>query len=291
MDRRLIGLGVLFVGPPLALVMFFMAYPLVYGFYLSLTSWNGLSGSPTFVGLKNFANMIGDTVILTSLWHTLEYSLTITFAITILGLIIAVLLQSKVRGYSFFRSAFYLPFMLPFAITGILFSSMYAPRMGLISAALGTLGFQALANIPWLGNPDTALWAVVAKDVWGATGFSMLLFIAGVSTIPEDVFESAKIDGASGLQTFVHVTLPMIKNVFTTAVVLFLILSFKVFDTVWVMTQGGPGRSTEVITTLLYKTAFRQFEFGYASAIAVLMFAIMFPLSLLYLRFSGFARE
>jgi raffinose/stachyose/melibiose transport system permease protein len=282
----------LFLAPALFLVGVFFLFPLAQTIYLSFTSWNGVVGTaPTYRGLANFADLWTDPRIPTVIWHNVLYMVLATGGTVLIGLLLASLLDMKVRGWRIFRGTFYLSVMIPAIVTGRLFVSLYSPYIGLINPIIeflcGLAGLQA-PTIMWLSDPPIVMFSIILKDVWQYAGFPMLLFIAGLSAIPTELYEAAMLEGASEWQIYWQIKLPMIRSVTAIAVVLQLIFSFRVFDTVWTMTQGGPGGSSEVLTTYLFKQAFQTQSFGYGSAIAIMMVLIIFPVAVVYLRLSKF---
>jgi ABC-type sugar transport system permease subunit len=277
-------LAYLFVLPSIFFISAFILYPLAFTVYLSFLDWNGLFGPRTFVGLRNFERLATDSNVLTALINNVTYMVLGTIGTVVLGLIIATLLDSKIRGWALFRNTFYFSVLLPSVVTGILFISLYNPQLGLIDSLLGLLGFKSLSHLAWLADPKIALFAVILKDVWQYSGFPMLLFIAAFANIPDEIYEAARVEGASGLQIFFRIRLPLIRQVLATVVTLQILFSFKVFDSLWVMTHGGPGHASEVLSTYLFKVAFSQQDFGYGSAIGIFMAIVIFPASLLYIR-------
>lgn len=272
-----------FLLPALLLYAVFVMYPYLQAIYISLTKWRGLTPTPEFIGLENFADLLGDDLFWNALSHNLIYLIFIP-AITIsIALYLAFLLtHGKARYSRFYRVAFFFPQVMSLVAIGVLWSFVYHPTIGILSRIAGLLGSSE--PIAWLGNPDLALGAVGAVVVWQAVGFYMVLFIAGMESIPVTYYEAATIDGASRWDLFWKVTLPMLWDTVRTALVFLAIGAIDMFAITQTMTEGGPNRSTDVLATYVYDRAFLKSNFGYATAVAVAMFAIAFVLSLLTMR-------
>jgi ABC-type sugar transport system permease subunit len=269
----------LFLTPAFALMAAFILYPLVRGMYLSLFEWNGIF-PPEYVGLLNFEYLLEDTTFFKALRNNIQYSIFTTLGTTVLGFSLAYAIERRVRGWRIFKVAYFIPVMMSGTVVGLLWGLMYDPTFGPINR------FLALFGIPgpeWLGDPDTAMWAVIAVTIWQYTGFSMIIFLAALEAIPVDIQEAATLDGISHLQRVFLIQLPLVRSVFAVWTMLQIIFSFKVFDLVFAMTGGGPGEATVVLGVHLYNTAFRFTQFGYGSALAVAMAAIIILLTIVYM--------
>lgn len=276
------GAVVLFVLPAITVYVVFVAYPIVTTFYYSLLEWSGF-GLPTFIGFDNFRTMIGDSLVWRSLWHNailVVASLGIQLPI---GLALALLLFSSIRGTRFFRTVYFMPLLMSTVAVGILWSFIYNPTFGVINNVLGFVGLDALQR-GWLGDADTALGAIIAVIAWQYIPFYMILFRAGITSIPEDLYEAAHVDGANSPQRLRFITLPLLRGTIRTAVLLSVIGSLKYFDLIWIMTLGGPSGATELMSTYMVKQAFTRSNLGYGSAIAVVLFllALCFTVAVLY---------
>ncbi|MGD0330843.1 MAG: sugar ABC transporter permease [Nitrososphaeria archaeon] len=259
---------------------------------MSFSSWNGILGVPIrWIGLFNFGRLLIDPDIINAIELSLIYMILTTLGTVLVGLVLASLLDMRVRGWNTFRAIFYLSVLLPAIVTGRLFVTMYNPNVGLIQPLLTFIYGLVKLHAPviyWLSDAKIVIYSIILKDIWQYAGFPMIIFIAGFSTIPVEVSEAALVEGATEWQIFRHIKLPLIRNVFAIALTLQLIFSFKVFDTVWTMTEGGPGTSTQVLAVYLYKEAFIGSVFGYSAAIAVLMILIIFPIAIASLKLSRF---
>jgi raffinose/stachyose/melibiose transport system permease protein len=259
----------LFVLPILLLHLIVVIGPSLAAFYYSLTDWSGM-GTADFVGLENFRKLLFDDMSFRKAFtNNLKWSaffLTIPFA---LALVVASLLAGIRRGAMFYRTTLFLPYVIPSVIVASIWKNLMNPRLGL-GPQLVKLGVSGLDRA-FLGNRDTVLLAVAFIDNWHFWGFLMVLFLAAMQNIPRDLYDSAKIDGANRWHEFWHVTIPGIRPTLVFMLMMVAVWSFLVFDYVWLLTQGGPANSSEVLGTLLYKQAFNRFEAGYASAIGLTM--------------------
>jgi multiple sugar transport system permease protein/alpha-1,4-digalacturonate transport system permease protein len=254
-----VGFGVLTLIPVIAL------------FYLAFTSWNAFGTAP-WVGLDNFTRMFGDSSFYTSLTNTLYYTalhipLTLGAA---LGL--ALLLNKKLRGVAFFRTAAFFPYITSIVAIAVVWNMLFSPEYGPINQLLTAVGVD---NPPgWTTSSDWSMPAVIIVGTWREMGYYMLLFLAGLQTIPPELYEAARMDGAGPWQRFRNVTLPSLRPTTFLVTVLLTIGSFKVFDLILVMTNGGPGQSTLVLSQFIYQKGFVENQFGYASAVSIVLFLI-----------------
>jgi N-acetylglucosamine transport system permease protein len=271
-----------FLLPALLLYGLFVVYPYLRAMYVSLTNWSGISPTLRFIGLRNFQRLFQDQYFWNALRHNATYLVTLPFIIIALALFFAFVITQGVRLSSFYRIAFFFPQVMSVVAVGVLWNFVYHPTIGVLNAALRLVG---VSNPPsWLGHPGTALAAVGAVVVWQAIGFYMVFFIAGMEGIPVAFYEVARIEGASGWQTFWRVTFPLLWENTRVALVYLAIGVLDMFGITQTMTEGGPSRATDVLATYLYQNAFTHSQFGYATAIAVTLFVIVFLLSILVLR-------
>jgi multiple sugar transport system permease protein/sn-glycerol 3-phosphate transport system permease protein len=271
----------LFILPSLFGVVAFLLLPVVIVAVVSFFDWELLS-TPKFVGLKNYRHLLADESMRHSLLVTVYYVVLSIPAQTILALLLAILLNQKIRGKTLFRAMYVVPWMATPVVMGLVWTWVFDPRNGAINAFLATFG---ITGPDWLTSSTFAMPAIAAVQVWQYTGYNMLFFLAGLQSIPKELYEVSSLDGASAVQQFFSVTLPMLRPTTFFVLVTNVIGSFQVFDTVFVMTNGGPGNSTEVINFKIYQTAFQFFDFGYASAIAMVLFVLILTVTLFQVRY------
>ncbi|MEU7857558.1 sugar ABC transporter permease [Nonomuraea sp. NPDC049141] len=273
----------LFIGPSLLGVLAFLLLPMVIVLVLSFFHWELLS-PPTFAGLDNYRRLAGDGQSWHSLWITVGYVLLCIPLQTVLALVLALLLNQRIKGVRVFRSLFVVPWMATPIVMGLVWNWIFDPRDGAINSALALIG---VTGPDWLSDATWALPAVALVNVWQHTGYNMLFFLAGLQGIPKELYDAAATDGATPRQRFWRVTLPLLNPTMFFVMVTNLIGAFQVFDTVFVMTNGGPSQSTEVINFKIFQTAFREFDFGYASTLSMLLFAVILGVTLVQVRFFG----
>ena len=271
----------LFVGLPMLLFLVFSVYPMLYAGYLSFTEFT-FTQPPTFIGLQNFARLRTDGVFHAALLNTTIYTLGVVLGGVALSFFAALLLNQKIRGVTIFRTAYYMPVITSTVASGMIWLWLYAPSAGLINQALEAVG---LPPQKWLLDPQLALPSIMIMAIWKNLGFTMLIFLAALQGIPRHLYESAELDGANGWHKIWSITLPLIKPATFFIFVTAMISSFQVFGSVYVMTKGGPGYATTTIVMQIYLNAFRYLRMGYASAQALVLFAIIFTLALINWRF------
>lgn len=274
-----------FLLPALLMLAVFLVYPLLSSFRLSLLEWNGLGNTAKYVGGQNWAELARDGVFGTAIRNNgLLALLSIAVQIPV-GLILAFLLDRAGRGSRLLKVLYFLPLLMSSVAIGTVFRSVYDPNFGPINAVLRALHLDALAQ-DWLGNPNLSLMSVIAVVCWQNIPFYMLLFLAGLSSMPAELKEAATLDGANDRVIFWKITLPFLQGTIRTATVLSLIGSLRYFDMVYVMTGGGPSNSSEVMATYMYRTVFAGFNIGYGAAISTAMFVIVAATAALALRAS-----
>jgi multiple sugar transport system permease protein len=275
-------LGYLFILPVVLGLLIWTFGPMLASAYYSLTDYK-IVDTPEFVGIQNFVELLTeDKDFGRSLSVTIRYALMFVVLGQIVGLALAVLLTQKVRGLTFFRTFFYLPIIVPYAASAVLWKYLYNKDYGPINGFIQSIG---LPQINWLGSPESALFALVLMSVW-ANAVTTIIYVAGLQQIPEELTDAAKIDGANGIQRFVRVTMPMLSPTIFFNVVTGVIGAFQFFVPAFIMTGGGPVKSTYFYNYNLYEKAFQWLEMGYASAMAWVMFAIIIVLTLLIFRSS-----
>ncbi len=271
--RRRNWMPYLWILPAITLYAVFKLLPMIAGLYLAMLKWDGIA-APEFVGLRNFARIFSDDVIGIALWHNVLYALGTVVGKIVLSLLLALLLNQALRGRVFYRTALFLPVVMSFVVVGILWSWLYSTQFGLINALLTNIGLDMLAH-DWLGDTNTALWALMVVDTWKWYGFHMVIFLAGLQTIPQELYEAAHIDGASRIQRFAHITLPLLEPVMLVNVTLALMGAFNVFDIPYIMTEGGPANSTIVMALHIYISGFKFYQFGYAAALSYVLLVLV----------------
>lgn len=282
----------LFILPALLLILFIVFLPIVLNLYNSFFRWNSFEAGKTFVGFDYYVRLFKDPVFFTALKNNSLYAIISLICQVGGGIIIAAILEDKLirRFQPFFRTVFFIPSVISIAVVGLMWQLIYNPEIGLVNGVLNAIG-QSEWTHSWLGDSKTAIYAVVAVSQWQYTGYMTMLFLIAMQKIPMEYYEAAMIDGASKINSFFHITLPQIKEMILVGSVITVIGAFKVFDEVYVMTFGGPGRSTEVLGTMLYRSAFRNDEMGYASTIGTIIFIITLTLSLIQMKLGKSGQE
>ena len=270
-----------FTFPAIIVFAIFYCFPIIASFVMSITNWNiKRISSPKFTGLKNFSRLFSDDYFLLALKNTVLFAVVTTVGIVVLGLLLALLLNSAlVKGKAFFRTTFYLPAVLSLIVVGIMFRAVYKLDGGILNQILNMIGLSGLAH-DWLGDGHTALWGIVFVQVWKWSGFAMAIYLAGLQAIPKDYYEAAEIDGATPLQQFKNITLPLLAPAFTVVITQNTIGGFKVFEQVYVMTNGGPGNATQVLNTYIYKE-FSKGTLGRSSAASLILFVVIAVIAVL----------
>lgn len=280
---RKFGIGYTFVLPALFLYSVFKLYPFLGSLYLSLTDWDGARQTVSLVGLGNYARLATDPLLWLSLGHNLLWVTVGTAAPIVLGLFLAMLLWGRVRGFTFFRTVYFMPVVLSSVIVAIIWGWIYHPIFGILNRGLQLIGLGALAR-GWLGEPATALYAILAAATWREIGFYFVIFLAGLQNVDLEIVDAARVDGANAWQRFRHVILPQLTHVVTMVTAIGLIDGFNAFDLVFVMTGGGPANSSELIATYTYRQAFMQSEVGYGAALSMVMTVLSLVVTLVFIR-------
>ncbi len=259
----------------LLLYTVFMVVPGLMGFYYSFTDWSSFSREINWVGLENFRTIFSsNTNYLSYIRNTLTFTVVTIALKTVIGLGLALLLNAAITwGRSWHRVLIYLPVVIPMLVVGILFKSILHPATGLLNNTLRAVGLDFLAR-QWLVDPAIALYSVIGVDTWKGVGYIMVILLAGLQAIPQDYYEAADIDGASGWKKLLHITVPLLMPAITVTTVLNLLHGLKVFDIVYVLTNGGPGYATEVVFTSVFKE-FSKGRYGISTALSTLLFTIM----------------
>lgn len=266
--------------PSLFMVVFFLLVPMARNIYYSLFEWDGLS-KPVFSGLRNFLALFSDSNFLVSMRNTVIWVVfTLVFPMAG-GLLIAGLIRG-IRGENVFKSVFYIPLTISFVSTSMIWKYMFSPDFGVINSLLSMISAKPV-RISWLTDVPLNTYSMLIAWTWQQLGVNMVLFLMGLTSIPSDPVEAAIIDGASKWQTFVHVTMPMLRPVTTVVITMAMVNSFKAFDIIYVTTWGGPYRSSETLAMTMFRETFTNFKMGYGAAIAVLLSAIVILISAFYI--------
>ena len=275
--------GYAFIIPNLVGYTVFVFIPVIFSFVLSVMSWDGSQRPMEFVGLANFADIFGDKIFRGTLVHTVSYALMTVLPTLVLALLLAVLLNNKIKGVAIFRTAFYFPYIASIVAVGAVWNMLFQPDFGPVNEILKFLG---LKNPPrWVVDKDWAMVAVSIVSVWKYMGYYMIVYLAALQGISSSLYEAASIDGAPGWQNLLYMTGPMFTPPTFFGLIMLTLQGFKVIDLVYVMTGGGPGNATKTLVNYIYEKAFTSWEFGPASAGAIVLFAIVLVITLI--QFSG----
>ncbi|NTU27127.1 sugar ABC transporter permease [Bacillus tequilensis] len=281
----------LFLVPALVFLLF-VYIPIFENVFLSLFQWSSFSPEKTFIGLKNYVELFHDPVFYQALSNNVLYAVISIVCQVFGGLILAAVLEDKlVRKWSpFFRTVFFLPVVISMTVIALLFDFIYNPETGLLNQLLQAVGLDQLTRA-WLGEDSTAMLSVIFVSQWQSVGYIAMLYIVSIQKIPDELYEAARLDGAGKIQQFFHITIPQTKEMSFVAVVMTLTGAFTVFNEPYILTGGGPGNASEVLSTFLYKSAFTKDMMGYASAIATVVLIITLALSLMQMKFFKTGKE
>ncbi len=271
-----------FISPTLVIFLTFIIFPVFFSFYLSFHQWNMFSTEQSYVGLENYVRLFGESEFWEVLKNTLIYTIGTVPLNMALSLWVAYVLNRKIIGKKFLRTAFFAPVIISPVAAAVIWRWMYDPNFGLINYFLSFFGIK---GPNWLNEPNSAMFALILMAVWKTFGINMVLFSAGLQGIPENYYEAADIDGAGRWSKFWRITIPLLSPTTFFIMVMSIIGSFQVFDIVYVLTSGGPLGSTKVLVFYLYEHAFKFFEMGYASAVAYVLFTILIILTLLQVKY------
>ncbi|MBE8516044.1 sugar ABC transporter permease [Amycolatopsis sp. H6(2020)] len=262
-----------FTLPALLLFAFVVLVPSARGVYYAFTDWDGLSPDFSWIGFGNFAAMVDDPAATQALWHTLVIAVAITVIQNGVGLLLALGVNTTIKSRNVLRVLLFAPAVVTPIVSAYLWRNLLGPD-GAVNSLLGLVGLDSWRQ-DWLGDPDIALWSVVGVIVWQFAGYSMVIFLAGLQSIPKEIHEAAAIDGAGAVRRFWSVTRPLLAPAFTINLMLSIIGGLKLFDQVYALTGGGPGHATDTLSTLIYKDAFTLGEFGYSIALAVVLTVVV----------------
>jgi len=262
-----------FLLPAVMTMLLLVIFPTLFALYISLTRWNLTEAETrTFIGLANYLNLLRELRFWEALGRTAAFMTVSTLATLALGMVLALLLNRPLPVKNLFRTLLIVPMIITPVVVGLTWRFMYNPELGMINYLISELGFEKIA---FLGKTATSLPAVILTDIWQYTPFALLILLAGLESLPNEPFEAAQLDGASEWQTFWGITLPMMKGPLLVAVLFRVMFSFNTFDTIYVMTGGGPGRSSETLIMYAYRLGFEQWHMGESAAIALIMLVLV----------------
>lgn len=264
--------GYIYIAPVLLFLAVFVFFGIAYNLVISLYDWNGIS-EKVFSGIDNFSALFNDPKFYEALNHTVQVIIICIPGSMALGLVFAVLLHSTNVFGKFFKSVYFLPHVIAIVTIGITFQGIYEPNFGLLNETLRFLGMDALA-LSWLADPHLALYAIMAAWIYAHVGFYFLIYYTSLLNIDQEIFEAARIDGANVFRQFTRIVFPLLKGSHVTLLILGVISALKVFDLVWIMTEGGPAGSSELMSTFLFREALLEYKTGYSSAISMVLLAI-----------------
>ncbi len=262
----------MFILPAVLGTFIFIIIPVVCSFSLSFTDWD-LLNDIKFVGLDNYKNILTDGLFWKMLGNTFVYAISVSVFGVIIPLILASMLNNKIRGSEFYKTAYFIPFITPMIVIALVWQWIFDPNIGGINTLLNL-------HVNWLYDKAFAMPVLIVVSVWKLIGYNMIIFLSGFASINQELLEASKIDGANSFNTFRHITIPLLSSTIFFVIVITSISSFQVFDLIYMMTEGGPENSTMVLVYSIYKYAFEYFDVGRASAIAYVLFAIIFILVL-----------
>lgn len=274
--------GVVFILPQLVSLICFGIIPIVIAFILSFYEWNGFT-IPEFIGIENFITVLKDPDMWTAVRNTLVYTVIYVPCSIILALLLAVVLN-KVAGKLIYRAVFFLPQIVTSVGIAVVWSWIYQPQFGILNMILRFFGFEGRE---WLRDPSTAMGAVIVMSIWWGLGYNIVLFLAGLQNVPSTYIDAAKIDGATSKDIFLHITVPLISPTTLLVTITTMIDSFQVFDQMFLLTNGGPAKSTYTIALHIYQTAFSEYEMGQASTISLFLFVVIVAISALQFKLSN----
>jgi multiple sugar transport system permease protein len=271
--------GYSFILPNLIGYTIFIFLPVCFSLILSVMEWDGSRNPMVFVGLENFKRLINDSTFRISFANTIKYAIFTVPITVVASLLLAVLLNKKIKGIAVFRTSFFFPYIASLVAVGAVWNMLFQPEYGPINNLLRTIG---IANPPrWVVSTKWAMMAVIIVSIWKFMGYYMIVYLAALQGISPALYEAASIDGANGWRKLRYITIPLLTPTTFFVMMMLTIQCFKVFDLIYVMTGGGPGRSTNVLVNFIYNSAFVKFEFGYASAAAIVLFVIVLVVTLI----------
>lgn len=280
------NIGILFVLPAFIYMLVFVGYPILRNIILSfqdVTAFNLVQGEKKFVGLTNYVSMFKDPIFCISLKNTLVFTVCCLVVQFLIGFALALFFNKRFAISKPLRGILLVPWMVPITVTALIFKLLFATDIGVLNYILKSVHLIS-DNIEWLTTPNTAMFALICANVWIGIPFNMILISTGLTTIPKELYESASIDGATGVQSFFRVTLPLLRPTIESVLILGFIYTFKVYDLVYVMTSGGPVNSTHMLSTYSYKLSFDMFQYSNGSTVANILLVILMIVGIFYLK-------
>jgi raffinose/stachyose/melibiose transport system permease protein len=279
---------ILYILPSFIFITIFFFYPIGYIFGISFFDWNGVSQNKSFVGLENYKNFFVDPIALKALKNQILWGIITIFSQMFLGLSMAILLRSKVRFKIVYKVIFFFPNIISIVVVAYIFNKIYDNNFGELNYFLEMIKLNILSH-PWLGDPDTALYCLMVANIWQWSGFSFLLYHAGLTQINEDLYESARIDGANIFNIVRSIVIPLLKPTHIALLILGVIGTLKTFDIIYLTTRGGPARSTEFLSTYVFQAGIIEFKASYASTIALMI--VLIALVLTTIQVKAYSRD
>lgn len=272
----------LFLIVPMLLFLIWVIGPMIYTFYLSFTNWDGVSAAQ-FIGIKNYVLLFKDPIFRIALVNNVKWLVSLITVPVVLGLALAMALNSNIPGARIFKTAVFMPYVLSFVIAGMIFGWMYHPAGGLLNGTLHAMGLDFL-TAGWLSDPKLATWCIIVAAIWRQVGYIMILYLAGLQSVDPTLIDAARVDGCSSWQLFRRVIFPLLGPVTVIIITISIIDSLRSFDLVFVMTRGGPANSSSVLANFMYIESFNNYKMGYGAAISVILFLISAVFIFIYLR-------
>lgn len=277
-------ISISFYGVPLALYIFFFILPSVASLLISFTSWDGFTNKFDFVAFSNYIELFNDKRFYASVFNTFQITIIYTLLVNALAILLAVMADNIRFLKNFFKSCFFVPYILAPVIIGFVWTFVLNYNFGVLNSFFDIMGLEFLQN-DWIGSAEIVRYSITAVLVWNTVGFYFVVYLAALQSIPTEIIESSMLDGANGFKKFFYITLPLLSNASTICLTLSLIGGIKLFDLVFALTYGGPGFSSETITLYIYNTGFISNRNGYGSAVSVVMFAIILMLTITQMKF------
>jgi glucose/mannose transport system permease protein len=259
--------------PVMAVVFFLFYYAVGWNFYISLTDWKGFIPTYNWQGLRNYIALFSDSLFWISLKNNLLLIIIFVPGVLLIGLLFAILLDQKIKGEGFFRTVFLLPFSLSFVVTATLWTWMYSPKVGTINTLLDLFGLGFL-QAGWITEPNMVMYSIILSLIWQFGGYSIIIFLGGIRSIPDSSIEAARMDGASNIQLYTKIVIPQLKASFITGFIVFMCFALKAFDFIWVLNKGGPGYASHILGVSMYKETFVLGKYSYGASYSSIIFIL-----------------